>query len=133
MDGLGVVQQSHVEIGAEGLDLVEIEGGEEAVSPAEGCVRVDDDVLVLVGDAENLLEDRTAESVEPGDGEIEDSALRHVRGFGVHHFSDVADFDVQAMAQGLGFDGFQIGAFFYADLSCNESSHLFNEHSILLQ
>ena len=65
VNALGVVEQREIQIGVERLDLVVIERGEQPVPPAEGGVRVDQHVLVLLGDFENLLEHRPAKRVEP--------------------------------------------------------------------
>ena len=96
VDALGVVEQREVEVGVERLDLVEVERREEPVPPAERGVRVDQHVLVLVGDPQDLLEHRAAEGVEPGDRQVEDAPRRDVRGLVVHHLPDVADDQVVA-------------------------------------
>ena len=58
VDAFSVVEHRDVEIGVEGLDLVEVEGGEEAVLPAEGGVGVDEDVLMAWGFGKDVAEDR---------------------------------------------------------------------------
>ncbi len=57
VDGFDVVDEGDVEVGVEGGELVEVEGGEEAVLPAEGGVGVDDDVFVVVHIGEDVAED----------------------------------------------------------------------------
>ena len=88
---------------------------------------VDDDVLVLAGDVHDLLEHRPAERIEPGDRQIENPPGRHVGGFLVHHFADVADLQVQAVLVSDLLDGFEIGAFVYADLAGDECAAVLHE------
>jgi adenylate kinase len=59
-------------------------------------MRVDQHVLVLVGDAEDFLEDGPAKGVEARDGEIENPARRDIGRFFVHHLADVTDDQIKA-------------------------------------
>jgi hypothetical protein len=123
VDRLGIVEQRQVQIGIELLDLVVVERGEQPVPPAERRVRVDDDVLVLVRGAEDLLEHRAAERVEAGDREVQNSPGWDVGRFLVHHLADVTHFEVvAALMRGL-LDRFEVGALINADLSGDDGSH----------
>ncbi len=64
VDGFDVVDEGDVEVGVECGELVEVEGGEEAVLPAEGGVGVDDDVFVVVHVGEDVAEHGAAKRVE---------------------------------------------------------------------
>ena len=64
VDGFDVVDEGDVEVGVEGGELVEVEGGEEAVFPAESGVGVDQDVVVLGRFGDDVAHDGAAELVE---------------------------------------------------------------------
>lgn len=51
-----VVYEADEEVWVEFLDLVEVEGAEEAMAPAEGGVGVDDDVLFVFGVCDDVFE-----------------------------------------------------------------------------
>ncbi len=123
MDGFGVVEQRDVDIGVELLDLVEVEGGEEAMPPAECGVGIDQDVLVLLGLAEDFLENGTAEGIEAGDRDVQDAAGGDVGRLVVHHLSDVEDRQIMAGFPGHLLNGFEIGGFVDADLTGDDGAH----------
>ncbi len=125
MDVLDIVHEREVEVGVECLHLVKIEGGKEPVLPSKRGVGVDQDVLVLLGQPQNFLEDRTPQGIEPGDGKIEDSPRRDIGGFGVHHASDMADGQLNAALMRKRADRLKIKPFIDADLSGNDGSHGF--------
>ena len=52
VNGLDVIEEREVEVGVEGLDLVEIERCKQTVPPPECRVRIDQDVLVPLGERE---------------------------------------------------------------------------------
>ena len=106
------------------FDLVVVKGGEEAVPPAKGGVRVDEDVLVPIGEGEDFLKDGAAQGVKTSDGEIQNSARGHVGGFLIHHFADVTDLEVEAGLCGKGADGLQVRSFVYADLAGDDCAHV---------
>ncbi len=91
VDDFDVVDEGDVEVGFELGELVEVEGGEEAVLPAEEGVGVDDDVFVFVHVGDDVAHDGAAEGVEAGEGEVEDAAGGDVGGFAVHHVAEVVD------------------------------------------
>jgi len=74
VDDFDVVDEADEDIGFEFGDLVEIEGGEQAVTPAEGGVGVDEHVILAAGFGDDVFEGCSAERVESGDGEIEDAS-----------------------------------------------------------
>lgn len=123
VDGFDVVDEGDVEVGVEESELVEIEGGEEAMLPAEGGVGVDEDVFVVGHVGEDVAEDGASEGVEASEGEIEDAARADVGCFGVHHVADVVDLEVFAVGAcdggGMGDEGF----FIEADLAGEEGAH----------
>src|SRR5581483_5822063 len=97
------------------------------MSPAEGGMGVDDDVLVFFGQPLNFLENRSPQGVESADGQVEDAAIRHVGGFLVHHPANVEDLDIQALLESKLFDGFEIGPLVDAHLSGHYCAHGFSE------
>src|SRR5262249_13664178 len=109
--------------GVEGLDLVEVERGEEAMTPAKSRMSIDDDILVPLGLAEDLLEHGPAERVEPADGQVEDPPGRDVGGFGVHHPADVEDLQrLTLLARDL-LKAFEVRPFVDADLAGDDETH----------
>ncbi len=124
VDALGVVEERDVKIGVEGFDLVVIERGKEAMPPAEGGMRVDQHMLVLVGDLENLFEDRPAKRVEPADRKVENPPLRNIGCFLVHHLADVNDFQIDAIFVSELLNRFEVGPLIHANLAGDDCAHL---------
>ena len=83
-------------------------------------------MLVLLGGLEDLLEHGAAKGVEPADGEIQNAALRDVRGFFVHHLADVADLQVDPVLGGELLDGFEIRPLIHTHLSGHDGAHRFS-------
>ena len=57
------VDEADVDIGVDLSHLVEVDSGEEAVSPSEGCVGVDDEVWSFFSFCDDIFEDASAEGV----------------------------------------------------------------------
>jgi len=124
VDNLDVVDQADEDVRAQGGDLIEIEGAEQAVTPAEGGVGVDQHVLVPVGLGDGVLEGGAAEGVEAADGQVEDAARADVLGLGIHHVADVVDLHpgLALLAGHLG-DGLEVGLLVHADLAGDDGAH----------
>ena len=122
VDRVDVVHQGDVDVGIQRGHVIEVEGLEEAVLPAEGGVGVDDDVLILLGSDEHVLEDGPAEGVEACPRQVEDAAVDDVGGLGVHHFSEVAERDIVASIGGDPADALQERRLVYADLTGDDDA-----------
>ena len=96
---LHVVDEADEHVGFELRDLVEVERGEQAMPPAEGGVRVQDHIPVLLGGhrrRDHILERRASQGGEPRDGEVEDAPRPHIRRLGVHQVAEVEELDMLA-------------------------------------
>jgi len=91
--------------------------------PAEGGVRVDDNVLGLVGEAKNVFEDAAAEAAKPRDGQVEDAAGSNLGCFGIHAAADVAYAQLLAGLLGKLDDLVEIRGLVEADGAGDDGSH----------
>ena len=126
VDDLDVVDEAHKQVGLERLDLVEVERAEEAVTPAEGGVCVDDDVLAVLALGDGVLERGPAERVEPAEREVEDAPGLDVGGFLVHQVADVVDVDWFALLAREGGDLLKEGLLVHPDLTRENDAHGFD-------
>lgn len=117
VDGVDVLDEVDEQVRVRLQHLVVVEGGKEPVPPAEGRVRVDDDVAVPLDLAEDVLEDRPAQGVESAQGQVEDPPGHNVGCLGVHHVADVAEQDVVAALGGDADDLLEEGLLIDADLA----------------
>lgn len=126
-DGFDVVDEANEEVGFEEFDLVEIEGAEEAVTPAEGGVCVEQGVGLGLGlgggFVDDVFEDGAAKCVESAEWEVEDASGSDVGGFGVHAIADVVGCDGLAEGGGVVADGLCVAFFVDADLACDDCAH----------
>lgn len=124
VDDLDVVEQADEGVGLQVLHLVEVEGREQPVAPAEGGVGVDDDVFLALRVADDVLERRAAQGVEPGELQVEDLPGLHVRGLVVHHVADVVQADRLPAFAGQPGDLLEVFLLIHADLPGNDRAHV---------
>src|SRR5258708_2073039 len=99
MDRLDVVEQRDVKVGLERLDLIEVEGGKQAVLPPECRMCIDHHVLVPFGGAKDLLEDGSTKGIETRDRQIQNAAGGNIGRLGIHHLPDMTDRQVYSVPQ----------------------------------